>query len=135
MSVESSTNKPQHTSPLRQRDILHRVTTTKLKQPSRVGRYTHEAVAREISRAIGRGPRGTHARLAKALGLSSQGLSHRLTPVYARFDVVQLGICADFFSREQGVEGYGRGWPLMSYEESLSHWNRNHAGRLSSQKG
>lgn len=98
--------------------------TVKLKPPDKIGRYTFEAAAMEVSRAIRRGGRGTHAQLARELGISSQQLSHRLAVDYSRFSIVQLGICADFFAKQQGQAGYGRGWPLMSYEESLALWGK-----------
>jgi hypothetical protein len=91
-----------------------------LKQPAKVGRYTFEGVAQEIARAIERHGRGTHTALATHLGIRSQQLNARLAGTYARFDVVELGLVADFFAGKYGVQGYCRGWPLLSYEESMT---------------
>lgn len=98
------------------------MTSIKLKPPTRVGRYRYEAIATEVARAIARGGPGTHKKLAAALGLSSQQLSHRLAGTYSRFSLEDMGIAADFFASTQEAADYGRGWPLMSSEESRALW-------------
>jgi len=96
------------------------MTANKIKPPTQVGRYTYEAVTQEIARAIKRGGRGTHIALARELRWTSQQLSHRLAGTYARFELEHYGVIADFMAKQQGIAGYRRGWPLMTYEESLS---------------
>jgi hypothetical protein len=102
--------------------VFRSMPANKLKPPLRVGRYTYDGVVSEITRAIRRGGRGTHAKLAAALGLQSQQLSHRLAGTYARFSLEDFGIIADYMAATQGPHGYGRGWPFLTYEESLSLW-------------
>ncbi len=75
----------------------------------RPGRYTYEAAALEVAKAIGRRGRGTHKALAADLELTSQQLSHRLAGELARFDLEQLGRIADFFDAPPG-------WPLIPWD-------------------
>lgn len=72
-------------------------------------RYSQRLVTAEIRQALARkNERGTHKKLADALGLeTSQQLSHRLAGDYA-FSVEELGAVADFFDAPLG-------WPFIPW--------------------
>lgn len=77
--------------------------------------------AREVHRTIQNHPRGTHASVARELGISSQQLSHRLANDYD-FTLEEIGIVADFLRAPAG-------WPFISWgegeERDEAYRNRN----------
>lgn len=80
--------------------------------PPGVGRYTQNAIRKEIVRALAKEPRGVKKRLAIALGLEPDGVSNRLSGRYD-FTIEQVGVIADELNAPTG-------WPWIPWDQGAA---------------